>query len=134
MKPPLVASRSITAGIAAAVAVSVICPASALARQEEIDLCAENAWMLDQIRAEAAWETTRGEGVAVAVVDAGIAEEHPFLEDKDILAGISTMGSEAGEDGRRDTDRHGTAVSVAVLYAAPEATILPVRVNSDTSD
>ncbi|MEV3935582.1 S8 family serine peptidase [Glycomyces sp. NPDC049804] len=105
----------------------------AAAAQEEWDLYAENAWAIDQIKAEDAWATTKGEGVTVAVIDTGIAEEHPFLEDKDILDGKSFMGSEE-VNARVDTDGHGTGVAAAILYAAPEATILPVRVNTTSAD
>src|SRR5262249_20887403 len=34
-------------------------------------------WGLEKIRAEAAWETTRGSGVLVAVVDTGLDYAHP---------------------------------------------------------
>jgi subtilisin family serine protease len=110
----------------------VAAPSAALA-QEEWDLYAENAWAIDQIKAEEVWATTKGEGVTVAVVDTGIAEEHPFLEDKDVLDGVSFSGSDEA-NARVDTDGHGTGVSAAVLYAAPEATILPVRVYPTTAD
>jgi subtilisin family serine protease len=110
----------------------VLGPSAALA-QEEWDLYAENAWAIDQINADDVWETTKGEGVTVAVVDTGIAEEHPFLEDKDILDGESLLGNEE-DSARFDTDGHGTGISAAVLYAAPEATILPVRVYPTTDD
>jgi subtilisin family serine protease len=107
-------------------------PSAALA-QEEWDLYAENAWAIDQINADDVWETTKGEDVTVAVVDTGIAEEHPFLEDKHILDGKSFVGNEEA-NARVDTDGHGTGVAAAVLYAAPEATILPVRVYPTTAD
>lgn len=119
-------------GAAALIGAVALAPSAALA-QEEKDLYAENAWVIDQIGAEAAWETTKGEGVTVAVVDLGIAEEHPFLEDKNILDGKSFMGDDE-VDGRVDTDGHGTGVSAAALYVAPEATILPVRINSTSAD
>lgn len=119
-------------GAAALVGGAGLAPSAAMA-QEELDLYAENAWAIDQINAEAAWQTTKGAGVVVAVADTGIAEEHPFLEDKDILDGKSFMGSDE-PNGRVDKDGHGTGVSSAVLYAAPEATILPVRIESTSAD
>jgi hypothetical protein len=119
-------------GVVALATAVTVAPSAALA-QEETDLYAENAWLIDQIGAEAAWESTKGAGVTVAVVDLGIAEEHPFFEDKDILDGTSVM-DDHGSNGRQDTDGHGTGVAAAVLYAAPEATILPVRVNSTSDD
>jgi hypothetical protein len=125
-------------GPACALAVSIFvgavvaAPSAALA-QEEWDLYAENAWAIDQINADDVWETTKGEGVTVAVVDTGIAEEHPFLEDKNILDGKSFMGDDE-LNARVDTDGHGTGVAAAVLYAAPEATILPVRSIATSAD
>ncbi len=130
MTTPLVSPRPATTGALFGAAVLVagitVAPSAALA-QEEKDLYAENAWVIDQIGAEAAWETTKGEGVTVAVVDTGIAEEHPFLEDKDILPGKAFPDNGEYENAHVDTDGHGTGVAAAVLYAAPEATILPVR-------
>lgn len=109
----------------------IVSTPSAAFAQEQKDLYEENTWAIDQIGAEAAWETTKGEGVTVAVADTGIAEEHPFLDDKNILDGESFMGDEE-PNGRVDGDGHGTGVSAAVLYAAPEATILPVRIGSSS--
>ena len=126
--------RGAAAGaLAASIAVGVVIasPSAALA-QEELDLYAENAWVIDQIGAEAAWETTKGAGVTVAVIDLGIAAEHPFLEDKDILPGKSFLSDEP--DALQDGDGHGTGVAAGVLYAAPEATILPVRVSPTSAD
>ncbi|WP_035738208.1 S8 family serine peptidase [Glycomyces arizonensis] len=134
MTTPLVSPRSAAAGAllgaAALFAAVTVAPSAALA-QEEKDLYAENAWAIDQIGAETAWETTKGEGVTVAVVDTGIAEEHPFLEDKNILDGKSFMSGDE-PNGRVDGDGHGTGVAAAVLYAAPDATILPVRTGSSS--
>jgi subtilisin family serine protease len=135
MTTPLVPCRPAAVGAllgaAAFVAGITVAPSAALAQQEEVDLYEANAWVIEQIGAEAAWETTKGEGVVVAVADTGIAAEHPFLEDKNILDGKSFMSDE-DPNGRVDGDGHGTGVSAAVLYAAPEATILPVRIGSSS--
>ncbi|MBO3733122.1 S8 family serine peptidase [Glycomyces niveus] len=136
MTPPLALPRPVTVGAAlssAALIAGVAAFPSAALAQEEWDLYAENAWAIDQVNAEDVWATTKGEGMTVAVVDTGIAEEHPFLEDKNILDGESFVLSEE-DSARFDTDGHGTGVSAAVLYAAPEATVLPVRVYPTTAD
>lgn len=83
------------------------------------------------MQAPAAWETTKGAGITVAVLDTGIGE-HPYFEDKDILPGYSGFSGEDGT-GWNDTDGHGSAVAAGVLLAAPEATIMPVRMETGAS-
>lgn len=104
-----------------------------------------NTWALEALNLPAAHETTRGEGVTIAVVDTGMSN-HPYFEDKDILPGHSVLGdeedawydispdspvapatAEGNGDDVVDERGHGTAVTSQVLLAAPEATILPVR-------
>jgi hypothetical protein len=109
--------------------VIAVSPSPAVAQDETIT--STNAWVTDLIRAPEAWETTRGEGITVAVVDTGIGP-HPFFEDKDVLPGYSAYTDD--EDAWNDADGHGTAVAAGVLLAAPEATILPVRMHSGATD
>lgn len=130
-----VSPRSVATGVLLGAAVlffgNTVAPPAGLAQETDLytetDLYAENAWAIDQIGAAAAWETTKGEGVTVAVVDTGIVEEHPFLEDKDVLPGKAFPENGEYANAHVDTDGHGTGVAAAVLYAAPEATVLPVR-------
>jgi hypothetical protein len=91
----------------------------------------DNGWVPELVQAPAAWDTTKGEGITVAVLDTGIGE-HPYFDDKDILPGYTGFSDE--EDGRGDTDGHGSAVAAGVLLVAPDATILPVRMNAGASD
>lgn len=100
-------------------------PGAALAQGGELE--AANQWVTDQIQAPGAWETTRGEGVTVAVIDTGISE-HPFFEGKNVERGYSVFSDE--EDAWHDLNGHGTAVSSLILTVAPEATILPVRMDT----
>src|SRR5690606_2432242 len=109
-------------GMAALAGAVIATPGAALAQDGELE--SANAWVTDQIQAPAAWETTRGEGVTVAVIDTGISE-HPFFEDKNVERGYSIFSEE--EDAWNDQDGHGTHVAATVLSVAPEATILPVR-------
>jgi hypothetical protein len=113
----------------AAAAAVVALPGTALA--QDTTFYDENTWVTDLIGAPAAWETSRGEGVTVAVMDTGVAD-HPAFEGKDVLPGFSLLSGET--DGRNDVDGHGTAVAAGVLLAAPEATILPVRVDAGATD
>ena len=107
-----------------------------------------NAWAIEALNLPAAWETTRGEGVTIAVMDTGVAE-HPYFDDKDILPGYSAYSDDeddawydrpSGWDPALDSpdiddkQGHGTAVTSQVLLAAPEATILPVRTGTGVAD
>lgn len=109
-------------GTLALIGAVVATPGTALAQDDE--LAVANTWVTDQIQAPGAWQTTKGEGVTVAVIDTGISE-HPFFEDKNIEPGYTVFSDE--DDAWNDRDGHGTHVSAGVLYVAPEATILPVR-------
>lgn len=115
------------AAFAAAIAVAAT-PSAALAQDDTY--ASDNAWVTEQVQAPAAWASTQGEGVTVAVVDTGI-NDHPFFEGKNIVPGYSAF--EAEDDGWNDTDGHGSAVAAAVLITAPEATIMPVRIDAGSS-
>ncbi|WP_344491631.1 S8 family serine peptidase [Glycomyces endophyticus] len=69
--------------------------------------------------------------MTIAIMDTGVAD-HPVFEGKDVLPGFSLLSGET--DGRTDVDGHGTAVAAGVLLAAPEATIMPVRLDSGSTD
>ncbi|MEU5875810.1 S8 family serine peptidase [Glycomyces sp. NPDC047369] len=84
----------------------------------------DNSWVVDQVQAPSAWETSQGEGITVAVMDTGVGQS-PVFEGKDVLPGFSLFSDEP--DGRTDNHGHGTAIAAGVLLAAPEATIMPVR-------
>ncbi|THV40643.1 S8 family serine peptidase [Glycomyces buryatensis] len=114
-------------GLAATGAVLAI-PSAALA-QDELDLYTENAWALEQIHAEGAWSSSTGDGVTVAIVDTGISE-HPFFEDKSVERGYSALDPDEEPDAYADVNGHGTGMAAAVLYAAPDVTVLPVRVST----
>lgn len=119
------------AGIAAIATAAVIAatPSAALAQDPTYE--SDNAWVPEQVQAPAAWETTKGKGITVAVMDTGI-NDHPFFADKDILPGYTGISTE--EDAWNDTDGHGSAVAAAVLLAAPEATIMPIRMDAGATD
>ncbi len=98
-------------------------------------------WGLDRIGGVTAWETARGDGVTIAVVDSGVAAEHEDLA-PNLLAGIACR--DTGGDADRcagasdDDDGHGSHVAgiaaavsgnrVGIAGVAPDATILPVKV------
>ncbi|MEU6825089.1 type VII secretion-associated serine protease mycosin [Streptomyces atriruber] len=102
-------------------------------------------WALDAMHTSQAWQTTKGKGITVAVLDTGIDAEHPDLEGS-VLKGEDMVGFGAGR-GDRPWARHGTAMAGiiaghghgegradGVLGIAPEAKILPVRVILEDGD
>jgi type VII secretion-associated serine protease mycosin len=96
-----------------------------------------------------AWNTTRGAGVTVAVIDTGISDDHRDLEGA--VAGGTDFSGEGSDDGRTpvgtDDPNHGTMVASVlagrghgdsgVIGVAPEASLLSISIgfgSSDTSD
>jgi subtilisin family serine protease len=111
-------------------------------------------WGLDQVRAEAAWGTSTGSGVVVAVVDSGVDLNHPDLQGQ-LVPGVTTVdcgprqtycgnGSWEGMDGvAQAADSHGTHVSgivaaavdngIGVAGVAPDAKVMPIKSLEDGS-
>ncbi|TXS47409.1 type VII secretion-associated serine protease mycosin [Streptomyces sp. OR43] len=102
-------------------------------------------WGLDALHTDRAWQTTRGKGITVAVVDTGVDGSLPDLAGQ-VLPGKDLIGFGAGR-GDRSWARHGTAMAgiiagrghgsgdgEGVIGIAPEARILPVRVILEASD
>jgi type VII secretion-associated serine protease mycosin len=102
-------------------------------------------WALQAMHTEQAWQTTKGRGVTVAVLDTGVEEDHPDLAGN-VLPGkdLIRFGAEPGD---RAWARHGTAMAGiiaghghgpggddGILGIAPEAKILPVRVILEDGD
>ncbi|WP_069772860.1 type VII secretion-associated serine protease mycosin [Streptomyces sp. LUP30] len=102
-------------------------------------------WALDALHTQQAWQTTKGRGITVAVLDTGVEADHPDLVGN-VLAGKDMVGFGA-KPGDRAWARHGTAMASiiaghghgdgnddGVLGIAPEAKILPVRVILEDGD
>src|SRR5438477_4759874 len=93
-------------------------------------------WHLKAAGAPAAWDTTRGEGVTVAVIDTGI---YPVddLDPARIVKGHNFVGH---NDDARDDHAHGTHVAGTIAQStgngkgvagmAPQARLMPVKVLS----
>ena len=138
--------RGIIAGalVAASVAFFAV-PASA-------DTVRSAEYWLDSYGIRAAWSTTRGEGVTIAVIDTGVDGSVPELKGAVISgADFSGLGASDGQTpvGPADERDHGTMVAslaagrgtgadTGVIGAAPGATILPISIGfgegSTTSD
>ncbi|MGW0913610.1 type VII secretion-associated serine protease mycosin [Streptomyces sp. NPDC002784] len=102
-------------------------------------------WALEAMHTDEAWQTTKGQGITVAVLDTGVDDEHPDLAGN-VLPGKDMVGFGA-KRGDRAWARHGTAMAGiiaghghgpgngdGVLGIAPEARILPVRVILEDGD
>jgi type VII secretion-associated serine protease mycosin len=99
------------------------------------DAVRDDQWQLKALRASDAWRISTGRGVTVAVVDSGVAANHPDLIGQ-VLPGLDLV-SPTG-NGQQDAVGHGTTVAAliagrgddqrGVVGLAPDAKILPVRV------
>ncbi|MEV1082894.1 type VII secretion-associated serine protease mycosin [Streptomyces sp. NPDC050211] len=102
-------------------------------------------WALEAMHTDEAWQTTKGAGVTVAVLDTGVESDHPDLTGN-VLEGKDMIGFGA-DRGDRAWARHGTAMAGiiaghghgvgngdGVMGIAPEAKILPVRVILEDGD
>ncbi|MFD0313844.1 type VII secretion-associated serine protease mycosin [Streptomyces flavalbus] len=102
-------------------------------------------WALDALHAERAWQTTKGAGITVAVLDTGVDDQHPDLVGN-VLDTHDLVGFGAGR-GDATWAKHGTAMAGiiaahghgvnnadGVMGIAPEAKILPVRVILEDDD
>lgn len=89
-------------------------------------------WAPTVMRLPQAFAVTRGAGVTVAVLDTGVEATHPALA-RHLVSGYDFVDndadpSEVGVAGLNRAYGHGTFVAGLVGLAAPEATIMPVRV------
>jgi type VII secretion-associated serine protease mycosin len=102
-------------------------------------------WALDAMHTQQAWQTTKGKGITVAVLDTGVEADHPDLAGN-VLPAKDMIGFGATQ-GDRAWARHGTAMAGiiaghghgpsdgdGVMGIAPEAKILPVRVILEDGD
>jgi subtilisin family serine protease len=90
-------------------------------------------WGVTRVDAPDAWASTRGAGVSVAILDTGIALDHPDLAGQ-VVGGINTIVSGASY---ADDHGHGTHVagtiaavdnSIGVVGVAPQVSLLAVKV------
>jgi subtilisin family serine protease len=100
-------------------------------------------WAWNTIGLAEAQKISTGQGVIVAVLDSGLAADHPLLNSNltagydfvGMTNGIYDFGNNIDDDGDGKIDEgtgHGTHVSGIIVSAAPRVQIMPIRVlNSD---
>ncbi|MFC9191208.1 type VII secretion-associated serine protease mycosin [Streptomyces cyaneofuscatus] len=128
---------------------AAVCAAAVLALTPappaHADAIRDQQWALAALRTDRAWQTTKGAGVTVAVLDTGVDGTHPDLVGQ-VLPGKDLVGFGAGK-GDPSWALHGTAMAGiiagrgngpgradGVLGIAPEVRILPVRVILESKD
>ncbi|MFI6784705.1 S8 family serine peptidase [Micromonospora sp. NPDC050276] len=104
----------------------------------------DSHWAYDRMATDQAWGRTQGEGVLVAVIDSGVDADTPELNGRVAVGADVPAGTERG-----NTDCLGSGTAMAGIVAAapsapaagvdsrvsglaPAATILPLRVVSET--
>ncbi|PAZ13046.1 serine protease [Streptomyces sp. SA15] len=100
----------------------------------------ESEWALTALKAEQAWEITRGEGVTVAVIGTGVDASHPDLTGR-IAKSTDVDGTrDEGNAAIQGTHAAGVITGTGRNYAgdglfglAPEARILPFKVYRDNT-
>jgi subtilisin len=108
--------------------------------EDQPSLSAETVpWGIDRIKAPLAWDTTKGRGVKVAVVDTGIDYTHPDIS-PNYKGGISFVPTETDP---KDYNRHGTHVAgtigaamngTGVIGVAPSAYLYAVKILSSSGE
>ncbi|MFF8865603.1 type VII secretion-associated serine protease mycosin [Streptomyces sp. NPDC015139] len=142
MRRSIPGHRRTGAALSALLAASLVLLPSTAAHADGIRA---QQWALSALHLTEAWQTTKGRGVTVAVLDTGVEADHPDLAGN-VLPTKDMIGFGAGP-GDRDWARHGTAMAGiiaghghgpgdtdGVLGVAPEAKILPVRVILEDGD
>jgi thermitase len=99
-----------------------------------------NAYAFRNMNLSCTRQITQGRGAVVAVIDTGVALNHPYLRDRltakryDFLRGDTQpfdrrQNRDTDGDGQKDEMwGHGTHVAGIVAYTAPQARIMPLRV------
>lgn len=95
---------------AAVVGLVVVAVTTGSARPARADFVRDAQWMLAALDVEEAWETTRGLGVLVGVVDDGVARNLPDLE-----GNIVDVNNELVAGAKGGNEAHGTAISSLIV-------------------
>ncbi|MET0303987.1 MAG: S8 family serine peptidase [Microbacteriaceae bacterium] len=143
--------RRLAGAVATLVAAAVLLPAAvAPAPAAQANDVADLQYWLDEYGIRQAWQTTRGAGVTIAVIDTGIDSSHPDLQGA--VTGGADFSGIGGSDGQSpvgsDGSGHGTLVgSLAagrgvdsedagpgVIGSAPAASLLSISIGFGEGD
>ncbi|MFD0258123.1 type VII secretion-associated serine protease mycosin [Kitasatospora indigofera] len=107
-----------------------------------VDSIRDQQWYLDAMKAPEMWQTTKGAGVTVAVIDSGFKLDHPDLVGQ-LLPGKDFTGLPGGLG--EDKTGHGTGMAGLIAGSgkglggkgayglAPGAKILPLKIQNDSN-
>jgi type VII secretion-associated serine protease mycosin len=136
------------AAVAGVLAVVLLAPTSAAVAvtRAASDTVRSKEYWLDSYGIRSAWNTTKGAGVTIAIIDTGIDGTVPELRGAVVGgADFSGLGTAAGTPVRADGNEHGTMVASlaagrgtgansGVLGVAPAASLLSISIGFGTAD
>lgn len=124
--------------LAAVAVLGILASVLVVASPAAADSIRDRQYWLNQYGISQAWNTTRGAGVTVAVIDTGIDGSHPDLTGQ-VIGGtdVSGVGAPDGQTPVGESSEHGTMVAsllaghghgdeAGVIGVAPEAKLLAV--------
>lgn len=90
-------------------------PGAINAPQAQAEMWRDSQFWLEDYGIEEAWDTTRGDGVTIAVIDTGVDDSHPALEGA-VVGGtdVSGGGDPSGGPVAQTNTEHGTLVASLV--------------------
>ncbi|MFE6745027.1 type VII secretion-associated serine protease mycosin [Kitasatospora purpeofusca] len=125
-------------GFAAAMVAAGIVAGPAVGPALAVESIREQQWHLDTMKAPEIWQTSKGQGITVAVVDGGFRLDHPDLVGQ-LLPGKDLSGLPGGIG--VDKSGHGTGIAGLIAGSgkglggkgayglAPDAKVLPIKIN-----
>ncbi|MFJ4673689.1 type VII secretion-associated serine protease mycosin [Kitasatospora purpeofusca] len=125
-------------GFAAAMVAAGIVAGPTAGPAVAVDSIREQQWHLDTMKAPEIWQTSKGQGITVAVVDGGFRLDHPDLVGQ-LLPGKDLSGLPGGIG--VDKSGHGTGIAGLIAGSgkglggkgayglAPDAKVLPIKIN-----
>ncbi|MFF2354291.1 type VII secretion-associated serine protease mycosin [Kitasatospora sp. NPDC058115] len=125
-------------GFAAVLLAAGIVAGPAVGPAAAVDSIRDQQWHLDTMKAPEIWQTSKGRGITVAVIDGGFRLDHPDLVGQ-FLPGKDMSGLSGGVG--VDKSGHGTGIAGLIAGSgkgmagkgayglAPDAKILPIKIN-----